>query len=270
MKQAVAASVLTSILFTVPGLTFAQSPPPGSGEVAAPGALVLPQPGDPRGFIFDQPKPLNPFTSIGKDVKSFFSMDTARVMGLVGAAVALASTQDSSWVVESQEHLQPAGRFKAGNIGGSFLVQTSAAIGTFAIGKATGSAKATAVGSDLIRGQIVSQVVVQGLKFATHRARPDGSDRQSFPSGHTASAFTTATVLQRHFGWKIGAPAYAFATYVGASRMSANKHHLTDVLMGAGIGFAAGRTVTVGVGRTKFDLGVAPTTGGAAVTFTRR
>jgi membrane-associated phospholipid phosphatase len=103
------------------------------------------------------------------------------------------------------------------------------------------------------------------------RTRPDGSDNVSFPSGHTASAFATASVLQRHYGWKIGVPAYAFGAYVASARLAADKHHLSDVLMGAGIGLVAGRAVTVGMGGQRFDLGVAPTPGrGAMVTFTRK
>jgi membrane-associated phospholipid phosphatase len=128
----------------------------------------------------------------------------------------------------------------------------------------------TALGADLVEAQIVTQTVVQGLKYSVRRPRPDGSNNLSFPSGHTASTFATATVLQRHLGWKVGVPAYAFATYVGAARMSADKHHLSDVLVGAGLGIVAGRSVTVGLGGQKFDLGVAPTTGGAMVSFHRR
>jgi membrane-associated phospholipid phosphatase len=111
---------------------------------------------------------------------------------------------------------------------------------------------------------------VQGLKYTTSRTRPDGSNDTSFPSGHTASATATATVLQRYFGWKAGVPAYAFAAYVGASRIASDKHHLSDVLMGATLGIAAGRTVTVGLAGEQFDVGVTPTIGGAAVLFTKR
>jgi membrane-associated phospholipid phosphatase len=270
MKQAVAVAVLSTLFVADAPIARAQAVSTSSGESSPSGGLLAPQSGAPRGFVFDDPKTVNPFTSVGRDLKRFFSVDTATVMGVFGAAAAVASTQDRAWIEESQEHLQPADRFTAGNIGGSFLTQTAAAIGTFAIGKATGNARVGAAGADLIRAQLVSQVVVQGVKFATHRTRPDGSNAQSFPSGHTASAFATATVLNRHFGWKAGVPAYAFAAYVGASRTSANKHHLSDVLMGAAVGIAAGRTVTVGVGGAKFNVGVAPTAGGAAVTFTRR
>ena len=58
--------------------------------------------------------------------------------------------------------------------------------------------------------------MVQALKYTVRRERPDGSNNKSFPSGHAASAFATATVLQRHYGWKVGAPAYALGSYVAA------------------------------------------------------
>ena len=88
-------------------------------------------------------------------------------------------------------------------------------------------------------------------------------------SGHSSSAFATATVLQRHYGWKAGVPAYALGSYVALARMSWNKHHATDVVMGAGLGIAAGRTVTMKVGGSKFNLGVQPQVGGASINFTK-
>lgn len=218
---------------------------------------------------FGSPQPANPFTSIARDLKRFFSRDTAAVMGVFGPAAGVAYPWDYAGMHESQEHLSK-GAFEPGSIAGGFLVQTGAALGTWAIGKASGHQKVTAVGSDLFRAQIVSQAVVQAGKLATGRRRPDGSDGRAFPSGHTASAFAMASVLERHFGKRVAIPSYAFATYVALARLSANKHHMSDVIFGAGIGIAAGRTVTMGLGGAKFDMGVAPTQGGAAVTFTRR
>ena len=52
--------------------------------------------------------------------------------------------------------------------------------------------------------------------------------------------------------------------------MSANKHHLTDVMLGAAVGLAAGRTTTIAVAKQRFSVGVAPTVGGAAVTITKQ
>jgi membrane-associated phospholipid phosphatase len=218
------------------------------------------------------PLPENPLKSIGRDLKGFFSTDTLKIVGPAAlVAVAAMPVADEIGIAKAQEHWAGSARFfKAGNVGGGFLVQTGAAALAYGIGRATGSSRTAAFGGDLLRGQIVSQVIVQAGKFATQRQRPDGSNSHAFPSGHTASAFTTATVLQHHFGWKAGLPAYVFAAYVGAARMSANKHHVSDVVMGAAIGVAAGRVVSMDIGGRRFDMGVAPTRGGAAVTFTRK
>jgi membrane-associated phospholipid phosphatase len=94
------------------------------------------------------------------------------------------------------------------------------------------------------------------------------SDRFSFPSGHTSSAFATAAVLERHYGWKVGVPAYAAATYVGGSRLSENKHYLSDVIFGAAIGVVCGRATTVGSGRARMAMSPIAAPGGAGVEFT--
>lgn len=81
--------------------------------------------------------------------------------------------------------------------------------------------------------------VVNTLKQTTHVMRPDGSNDRSFPSGHTATAFMTATMLTKEYGHKspwIGIGAYTAASTTGLMRMANNKHWLSDVLTGAGIG----------------------------------
>lgn len=215
--------------------------------------------------------PPNPFKAVGGDLERFFSADSIRFIGLATIVAVAATPWDREGIEASQEQWAPSSAFfEAGNFAGAFAVQAGAGLATYAIGKAAGSHRTAAVGGDLLRAQMVSQLVVQGTKFATRRERPDGSNNHSFPSGHTSSAFATATVLERHFGWKVGIPAYTFAAYVGAARMSANKHHLSDVMMGAALGIAAGRVVTIGIGDAKFGMGVAPTRGGAAVMFSRK
>ena len=81
--------------------------------------------------------------------------------------------------------------------------------------------------------------VVNTMKNTTHVTRPDGSNDHSFPSGHTATAFMTATMLTKEYGhispW-IGIGAYTIASSTGLMRMANNKHWLSDVLTGAGIG----------------------------------
>ena len=81
--------------------------------------------------------------------------------------------------------------------------------------------------------------VVNGLKYTVKRERPDGSTHNSFPSGHTATAFMAATMLYKEYGeispW-IGIGAYTSSTLVAVGRMMNNRHWLSDVLAGAGIG----------------------------------
>lgn len=86
---------------------------------------------------------------------------------------------------------------------------------------------------------VIMAGVVESLKHSTHVTRPDGTDNRSFPSGHTATAFMTATMLTKEYGhvspW-IGVGAYGMASASGVMRMVNNKHWLSDVLTGAGIG----------------------------------
>ncbi len=94
-----------------------------------------------------------------------------------------------------------------------------------------------ALSSALSAGMMAT--VVNGLKYSTHQTRPDGTDTRSFPSGHTATAFTTATILSKEYGhlspW-VSVGAYAVATTTGLMRIANNKHWLSDVMAGAGIG----------------------------------
>jgi membrane-associated phospholipid phosphatase len=83
-----------------------------------------------------------------------------------------------------------------------------------------------------------TMAVVFILKPLVNRTRPDGGS-QSFPSGHAASAFAGAAFIQMRYGWKLGAPAYALAAFVGYSRVESKRHYTTDVLAGSALGIGA-------------------------------
>ncbi len=88
---------------------------------------------------------------------------------------------------------------------------------------------------------IANGLCTYGIKFITGRIRPDGANRRSFPSGHTSSSFLAATIADDLYGSKIGVPAYLLAGLTGLSRIHDNKHYLSDVIFGAGLGIALGK-----------------------------
>ena len=80
------------------------------------------------------------------------------------------------------------------------------------------------------------------LKSVVNEQRPDHSDDQSFPSGHTALAFAVARSIDKEFRresvW-IPIVSYAAATAIGVERVVSDRHHWYDVVAGAGIGLAS-------------------------------
>jgi len=85
---------------------------------------------------------------------------------------------------------------------------------------------------------IPANLVVEGLKVAIDRRRPDGEHKRSnasFPSSHAANAFALAAVLSRRW-WRGAAVWWALAILVSASRIYLNRHFLSDVVAGGAIG----------------------------------
>jgi membrane-associated phospholipid phosphatase len=118
----------------------------------------------------------------------------------------------------------------AGSVG-AILLPVGAAVGALVVKDHQGLKQlALAYGT--------SMAVVYVLKPLVDRTRPDGGS-QSFPSGHSASAFAGAAFLQRRYGWKLGIPAYAIASFVGYSRVEAKRHYTSDVIAGGAIGIGA-------------------------------
>ena len=89
----------------------------------------------------------------------------------------------------------------------------------------------------LSTGLMLSTVYV--VKYGLGRLRPDGTTHNSFPSGHTAMAFTSATMLHKEYGhlspW-VSIAGYSVATITGISRALNNRHWLSDIVVGAGVG----------------------------------
>jgi membrane-associated phospholipid phosphatase len=116
----------------------------------------------------------------------------------------------------------------------------------------------------LAEAYAVAMGVVYVLKPTIDRQRPDGGS-QSFPSGHSASAFVGAAFLQRRYGWRYGLPAYALATFVAWSRVEAKRHWTSDVVAGGAIGVASGFAFTRPFRHVAVQPSVVPRGAGLAV-----
>ncbi|MCQ2959948.1 MAG: phosphatase PAP2 family protein [Bacteroidales bacterium] len=84
-------------------------------------------------------------------------------------------------------------------------------------------------------------VMTEGLKYTVSEKRPDSNKCNSFPSGHTATAFTGAELVRLEYGNIYGSVAYVVATTVGAMRVYNDRHWIHDVVAGAGIGILSAR-----------------------------
>ena len=204
------------------------------------------------------------FRDVGRDYAQWVTLDTTGTL-VLGTATALA-VRPLDDDLTSTRLADIGDGLTVGDEYGNLALQVPLAVAWWGLGKATGSRKAAAAGRDLVRAQISATSWTYVIKYAVRRTRPNG-DPRSFPSGHGSASFAAATVLQRHYGWKVGVPFYALGVYTAASRIHDRKHWLSDTVMGAAVGIAAGRAVTVRLKQRPVHVVPAVTRGGAMVQF---
>ena len=208
------------------------------------------------------------FTKLPSDFGHLPTAANGIVIGSAGAFALAVHPGDRTMEEEVQESLRLEELLDPGTPLGGGVVQGGGAFAMYLVGRFSNRPDIAIVGADLVRAQIVAGALTHSIKALAQRDRPNGG-RNSFPSGHSASSFATASVLQRYFGWKAGLPAYGLASYVAAARLSEHQHFLSDVVFGAGIGIIAGRAVTVGHGTHAFAISPIVEGGGFGVSFTK-
>jgi len=159
--------------------------------------------------------------------------------------------------------------FKPGEVLGELPTLLASASVVYAVGRLKDKPRVSHVGMDLIQSLAMSEALTQTLKYTTRRERPDGSGKNSFPSGHAADTFAFATALERHLGWRYAVPAYIFSSYVAISRLPANRHWFSDAVFGSTVGIIAGRTITSHEAHP-FPVAVNYIPGGVSVMYVRQ
>ena len=214
----------------------------------------------------------------GADFKAFPNRrSTWVILAMGGAAAALALPIDDDVNAHLSGSTTAERIFAPGKYIGSVQVQAGTAAGLYLVGRyllphTEGEPKTNKVshlGFDLMRALIVSQALTQGIKYSVQRDRPTG-ECCAFPSGHASASFATASVIERHFGYRAAWPTMVVAGYVGASRLHDNRHFLSDVLFGSALGMASGWTVVGRHGRSQFALVPSPIRGGVMLALEER
>ena len=215
-----------------------------------PNAHAQGEPAEEPAPIVIHPRPLE----YGRDVflphlgqgtqASFFKRDALIALALGGVVTVAVSTQDEKirdyWRAES-----PLGDWSEwGDQWGGGSIQPVIVLGMYGWGHYSKNQRLATNAEVLAEALIIQGVVVNVMKPAIGRERPDHSDQQAFPSGHTSNAFAFAAVMDDRYGHKWGVPLFAAATFVGLSRMEDNKHWASDVAFGATLGTVIGYAVS--------------------------
>ncbi len=171
-----------------------------------------------------------------------FNHDNVGPAVVGGAAAAASSLWDDEVREDLAKHPDQLDWSSTLETAGGPVYSTILVAGMFAGGRLS-HGRFRAATYDMLDASIVNLAYTEVLKVAVGRERPNGQDNKSFPSGHTSNAFALAAVAERHYGWKVGVPAYALAGVIGISRLHEDKHWLSDVAAGATLGYLVGRTV---------------------------
>lgn len=169
----------------------------------------------------------------------------------VGCILFSTQTSAQNWDINTLKSINPQNPNSTVMKGFShslYPVAIAAPIGILAAGYMKNDKDLQHKGWELVGSIVINTAITQGLKFAVDRKRPFETypndvypykidNSASFPSGHTSTAFATATTLSLEFKkWYVVVPAFAWATGVGYSRIYLGEHYPTDVLAGAAVG----------------------------------
>ena len=169
----------------------------------------------------------------------------------IGLMAAITTDRITGDEIAEFDHLSKASQIVS--YAGSTYGAAGVAASFYLIGRRKHDERARETGLLLAEGSIDTYIVVASLKVATQRGRPDtGRERSeffdggsSFPSGHSAQAWTAATIVanEYHDNRAVQIAAYGIASAVSVARFTGGRHYISDVLAGAALGYGIGKYV---------------------------
>jgi hypothetical protein len=136
---------------------------------------------------------------------------------------------------------------KFGDLAGQLVPNAIYALGQ-SLAAINGDQKGYVRAIGMLKASAYAATLTTGLKYVIREPRPGNTnEKNSFPSGHTTTAFAFSGYVLEEHGWAWGAPTLVISSFVAASRINDNRHYLHDVLAGATIGMA------YGIGISKID-----------------
>ena len=211
--------------------------------------------------------------SVGRDAKEFVPMmlDDARATVTDPVSLALLAVAGAAGIALSggcaddrvEEHFNRHGGCLSdawddvGDVGGNPGTHFAIAGAMYVASLARGDTRTYEVSKTLLSGLALNGITTMALKGLAHTESPNG-DELGWPSGHTSSTFTLATVLNAYYGPWVGVPLFAFAGFVGYERIDARNHDFSDVVSGAFLGIAIGYAVSRNHRPKVFGMDVVP------------
>jgi len=245
---------LIGVLLIAPSFAWAQATTP-----------VAPQPPSPASTqTSTQPSPVKQLErdflkNLLRDQKAIWTSpahvragDLWWIGSISGATAAFIATdrETGDYIATYPDLLKPS---QAVSQAGAGYTVAAAAASFYLIGRAVKNDRAMQTG--LLAGEalINSAIVIGAVKSITLRARPDAGDERSeffvggrsFPSGHAGNVWSFATVVASEYSDKpvVQVVAYGAAGLISVARFTAQRHYLSDILIGSAIGFGVGRYV---------------------------
>ncbi len=166
--------------------------------------------------------------------------------GAGGASIALAQHQDEDTAEFFDEnHHFGQGWRDALSFAGSPATHFALAGLWYTVGAVKQDGKTYEVGKTLIDALVINGLSTSLIKIVSNREGPNGEE-QAFPSGHTSSSVTFATVMHEAYGPWVGVPLYGLSALVAMERLDDGEHWISDVVFGAALGLVVGHTVASG------------------------